>query len=231
MLVSLFDYSGEWSRPYLEAGHEVLLVDIAHPPGLNRGSHSRCFTLGLDLSKPASLHRMLPLIPDHYGLLAAPPCDCFTRASAWLWDRWDEEGKTEEHLRMFDLTWKLVKLKPPKFWALENPPGRLWTGRGAKLVEGLRQHQLGSPKFRFDPWQFGAYAPDHPTSQRRKKTYLWGDFQIPVKAPHPEGARAYVPHLPPRRRGTIHQLGSRHKRERARTPRGFARAFERANPL
>ena len=128
---------------------------------------------------------------------------------------------------MFDLTQALIKARPPKWWALENPPGRLYKNRGG----GMRQAELGKPTLKFDPWRYGAYAPEDPTSRRTKKTYVWGDFIVPPFCPHPLGKADYPEHLEPRRRDPIRRMGSRKKRERSRTPPGFARAFFLANPL
>ena len=85
MILSLFDYSGEWSKPYVEAGYTVYRVDIAHSKGISFEPGVSLF--GEDLSTRGGVRRLLYAVGDHvvHGVLACPPCDCWTRASAWLW--------------------------------------------------------------------------------------------------------------------------------------------------
>lgn len=226
-ILSVFDYSGEWSKPWADAGHPRLRVDLGLPPGLHRVG-ARDFTLGMDALREDATHYLMShlwVIGVPNVLIGAPPCDCFTRASAWLWDRMDEDGRTARNLHL--VQWfldEVVSRLNPSVWAMENPPGRLVNSTGNSLLPSL-----GPPKCVFDPWQFGALAPDDPSSRRTKKTYLWGDFNPPELAPHPEGKADYPAHLPPRRRDPIRQMGSRNKKERARTAPGFAMAFYLAN--
>lgn len=58
-ILSLCDYSGTWSKPYRDAGYDVIQID------LQRG--------GQDV-------RLLQREKDVHGILAAPPCTCFARA-------------------------------------------------------------------------------------------------------------------------------------------------------
>lgn len=227
-VLSLFDYSGVWSDPWYSAGYSRLRVDLSLPEGLYRKGRND-FDLGLDLSDGKALDLLLSTlwvigVPD--VILAAPPCGCFTRASAWLWSKMDDDGRTGDSLRLVDTALSLVDRMQPTVWALENPPGRLWNPSRTCLRENL-----GVPKMKFDPWQFGAHAPEDPTSRMTKKTYVWGNFNVPVWSPHPDGKKEYPAHLPPRRRDPIRQMGSRNKRERERTPPGFAKAFFLANRL
>jgi len=224
VILSLFDYTGEWAQPYVNAGESVLLVDILHEPGLKTGRPSK---LGADLTTTDGVDLLLELVSNRKitGILAAPPCDAFTRASAWLWKKWDADGTTNHRLKLVDITLDLVEKLNPDWWVMENPPGRLYRKKGG----GLRQDVLGDPVMQFDPWQYGAHAPEDPSSRRTKRTYLWGSFTPPIEAEHPDGVEPYPAHLPPRRRDPIRQMGSRNKTERARTPPGFAKAFFLAN--
>jgi hypothetical protein len=56
-ILSLCDYSGAWSQPYVDAGYDVVRVDI------KRGQDIRLF-------------EALPF--PVRGVLAAPPCNAFT---------------------------------------------------------------------------------------------------------------------------------------------------------
>jgi hypothetical protein len=183
-ILSLCDHSGTWSAPYTEAGYDVHRVD------LQDGQDVRL------LEYPGHVH----------GILAAPPCRVFCRPGARLWDQWGDEGLAEG-LALVDACLRFVAICKPKWWALENPPGRL-------------DLYLGRPKLSFHPWEYGdAYT---------KHTYLWGDFTAPTRCPvDPE---KYPDHLPPGRRDRTSRMSSSWRNQRAETPPGFAKAFFDANP-
>jgi hypothetical protein len=65
LILSLCDLSGNWSRPYAEAGYEVIAVDLA------RGQDVRLLR---HLGRPV------------WGILAAPPCTHFARVGARFWE-------------------------------------------------------------------------------------------------------------------------------------------------
>jgi hypothetical protein len=179
-VLSLCDYSGNWSEPYEQAGYDVVRID------LQRGQDVRL------LEYPGSVH----------GILAAPPCRVFCRPGARLWGT---DGLCEG-LSLVDACLRFVAICKPRWWALENPPGRL-------------DRFLGPPRLSFHPWEYGDGYTKH--------TYLWGDFAAPVRCPVvPE---AYPEHLPAERRDRTSRMSSSARNERAETPRGFAKAFFEAN--
>ncbi len=100
---SLFDHSGNWSRPYEEAGYIVRRFD------LQDGHDARLIKL-----------------PDEqvHGILAAPPCTHFALSGARWW-----EGKGDaallEGLATIDCVFRIVWACKPEWWAMENPTGRL----------------------------------------------------------------------------------------------------------
>jgi site-specific DNA-cytosine methylase len=156
VILSLFDHSGNWSRPYRECGYEVFQVDIK---------------LGLDV---------LDLDPSDmpfesvYGILAAPPCTDFASSGAQYWKVKDQDGRTEKSMDLVSKVLDLVNHYNPHFWVVENPVGRL-----SKLFP-----ELGSPWY-FNPWEFAGFSPDPETDRYTKKTGLWGVFNIPKKSPLP----------------------------------------------
>src|SRR4030095_2531440 len=101
-ILSLCDYSGVWSRPYEQAGYEVIRVDLQH---------------GQDV-------RLIDWPGHVHGILAAPPCKFFCRPGARLWEQWGDEGLCEG-LAIVDACLRFVAVCNPVWWALENPPGRL----------------------------------------------------------------------------------------------------------
>lgn len=145
VVLSLCDYSGSWPEPYELAGYDVRRVDV------QSGIDVRTFE-----------HLGIPV----RGILAAPPCERFCRASGSTWAR---DADPVDALAVVDACLRAVALYDPAWWALENPPGRL-------------SRWLGPPAFSFQPHQFG-----HPWT---KQTYLWGRFTPPELGPlvEPTGA-------------------------------------------
>jgi len=150
-----------------------------------------------------------------HGVLAAPPCDQFSFAKTTGKPRDLKQGADIMFgcLRIiaecqYKLTGPYAKTTSLKFWALENP-------------NGLMKRFLGKPPFEFNPYDFG--------DNYKKKTYLWGWFNFPVKNPivcdKPKFDRLKTKEIHPEYYGTY----TRQER-RAITPAGFARAFFKANP-
>lgn len=112
-LLSLFDYSGRWCKPYVEAKWNVIQIDI------KLGTDIMDVDLAwLDkniFSKSLRVH----------GILAAPPCTDFAVSGAQYWKAKDKDGRTENSLRLVKQTLKIIDICNPDFWALENPVGRL----------------------------------------------------------------------------------------------------------
>ena len=105
-ILSLFDYSGSWSQPYVDAGYEVVRVDLK-----STGQDVRLIT-----------RDRLP--GGVVGVMAAPPCTDFALSGAWTWEA---KGETSllDALSMVDATLRIVTLLQPAWWVLENPVGRL----------------------------------------------------------------------------------------------------------
>ena len=181
IILSLCDYSGNWPRPYAEAGYCVIYFDIAKS--------------GLDIR----LLTPINMGGKVHGILAAPPCTEFASSGA-RW--WKQKGVAPllENLSIVDSCYRIVMINKPKWWALENPVGRL-------------KNYLGPPVYRFDPCDFG--------DPYTKRTLLWGEFNPPIKNPVPPTQGSKM-HLVP---GSKNQA-----RIRSETPEGFARAFFAANP-
>lgn len=126
-LLSLFDYSGEWSRPYREAGWNVVQVDLQ---------------LGMDIF---DFH--VKDYPSGFrGILIAPPCDHFSAAGAQYWKVKDMDGRTADAILLVRRALAIKNYYAPSFWALENPKGRI-----ASLVP-----ELGAPRWKFHPSDYGA---------------------------------------------------------------------------
>jgi site-specific DNA-cytosine methylase len=71
-ILSLFDHSGEWSKPYRDAGYEVVQVDIKN--GID--------ILGWDYKVYDKVH----------GILAAPPCTDFALSGSRYFAKKDADA-------------------------------------------------------------------------------------------------------------------------------------------
>lgn len=184
IVLSFCDYTGNWPRFYAEAGYDV-----------------RCFDL-----KRGDDVRLVPFIDAPVrGILAAPVCTAFAGSGAQYWPAKDASGETLEGLALVDACLRAVAIYKPRWWALENPVGRL-------------RRWLGPPRLMFNPCDYGdAYT---------KKTCLWGEFEIPARTPV-EPVRVSA------QGSWLMRLGGKSERTkelRSATPLGFARAFFEANP-
>jgi len=102
-ILSLCDYTGEWSRPYKEAGYDVRQIDIKH---------------GQDI-------RLFEALPYPVrGVLCAPPCTHFAGSGAKWWAGKGEDALLEG-LALVDACMRIVMVHQPQWWVLENPVGRL----------------------------------------------------------------------------------------------------------
>lgn len=102
-ILSLCDHTGEWSKPYRDAGYNVIQVDI------KAGHDVRLFNA---------------LSSQVHGVLAAPPCTEFASSGARWW-KGKGEGKLLEGLAVVDACMRIIGVHTPKWWVLENPVGRL----------------------------------------------------------------------------------------------------------
>ena len=108
-ILSLFDYSGAWSKPYKDSGYDVVQMDIKN---------------GQDIRWVYHLDKKV------HGILMAPPCTAFAVSGAQYWNAKDQDGRTVDAVALIDAALRFVALYDPEWWVLENPVGRLrrWLG-------------------------------------------------------------------------------------------------------
>ena len=109
VIYSLCDFTGEWCKPYRDAGYDVYQID------LKLGQDARWLEI--------------PKYPV-YGVLAAPDCNCFSGSGAQYWPAKDADGRTLAGLELVSACTRFILATKPHFWVLENPIGRLqkWLG-------------------------------------------------------------------------------------------------------
>lgn len=88
LIISLYDYTGEWANPYIEAGYPVMLWDKKIEGDLLNeiGCTSKEFE-----------NKIMGLEQYVYGIIAAPPCDDFAGSGA----RWCASEKTKQILKEY----------------------------------------------------------------------------------------------------------------------------------
>lgn len=202
IVLSLFDLTGNWSKPYRDNGYEVVQVDLQS--GIN--------ILTWDYKQ----------IPQDavYGILAAVPCTDYAVSGARWFAEKDKDGRTEESQKLVAKTKEIIEYFNPDFWVIENPVGRIH-----KL-----NPWMGKPKIYFHPYEYAGYGCDE--DRYTKKTGLWGKFNIPIKkslAPYHTGDYGKI-HYPRDENGKAYGWNTIEcKNARSATPMGFAQAFYEAN--
>lgn len=140
IILDLCGGTGCWSEPYKKAGYDVRVITLPE------------FDV-LTYEPPENV----------YGVLAAPPCTCFCIASSKYWQNYDVTGKTDNALLVVNACLSIIDKCQPKFWALENPKGRL-------------KNYIGNPCYSYYQYEFGG--------KFFKQTFLWGNFNdLIIKGP------------------------------------------------
>lgn len=182
IILDLCGGTGAWSRPYAEAGYDVRLVTLPEQD--------------VCTYEPPD---------DVWGILAAPPCTEFAVSGARWWAK-KPTSKLQEAIKITEACIGIIRESRPKWWALENPVGRM-----RRVIPAL-----GLPSLIFNPCDYG--------DPWTKRTCLWGEFNLPKRNP--------VPITHTKGSSPIHRAAPGPKRAELRsiTPPGFARAFFEANP-
>lgn len=235
VILSLCDHTGMWARPYVEDVNElvfdssgnleekvsryhVYLIDIKDPVKpdylpddlwIDESQYSNVTRVQLDVRE---MERWIEahLESRPWGVLAAPPCTDFSGSGARWWAEKDADGRTDLSISIARSCVRVGKLAT-KFWALENPVGRL-------------NRWLGKPKMYFHPYHYG--------DPHSKKTALWGDFNTDLTR------RCVEPVMYTTKGGKKGSYSwakyggksEKTKTMRSITPSGFARAFKQVNP-
>jgi len=191
VILSLFDLTGNWARPFADAGYDVRVFD------LQNGADIRDFSVEWFADN-------MPDIASVDGILIACPCTDFAGSGARWWKQKDADGQTEASKELVFQALRTVEFWRPRFWALENPVGRIEELTG-----------LPPARYSFQPNDFG--------DPYTKRTLLWGKFNtdLPVAPVAPtEGSKMH---------SKFGGKSQRTKNARSETPEGFAASFFMAN--
>jgi len=125
-VLSLFDYSGNWSRPYRESGnYRVIQIDLK---------------LGIDiLTWDYTIEKSVDI------MLIAIPCDNYALSGARWFNEKDGDGRTATSQKLVAKVKEIIDYFHPEIWVIENPMSRIH-----KL-----NPWMGNVKFKFNPYDFG----------------------------------------------------------------------------
>lgn len=146
LIISLYDYTGNWAKEYINNGYPVILWDKK---------------IEGDILSDKFIKEVMCYDDYIYGILAAPPCDDFAGSGARWWEEKDKDIERIELAKAL-VEWVLIIKQlctNLKFWVLENPVGRL-----ERLIPEIKQYR----KMLFHPHYYG--------DPYTKKTILYGEF-------------------------------------------------------
>lgn len=167
IVLSFFDLSGEWSRPWEEAGYEVHRFDIQDDPEVGDVNNFSVefFSDWFDQFEGRDIH----------AILAACPCTDFASSGNKWFAAKDSDGRTVSSVKLVHQTLRTIEFFKPAIWSLENPVGRI--------------EKLGG----LPPWRL-SFDPNHLGDTYTKKTLIWGRFNadLPIAPVEPvEGSKMW----------------------------------------
>jgi len=166
IVISLFDYTGNIVKPWLDAGYECWIVDIQHPVAYGSDGVTREGNLvkhHYDLTQP-----YLPMVDKNsLAFVAAfPPCDHLA-VSGSRWMKGKGLRRLQQSIAMFATAAEFCEWSEAPYF-IENPVSTIST-------------YWRKPDYTFHPYEFsGIESNDNYT----KKTCLWtgGGFVMPGRA-------------------------------------------------
>ena len=149
-VISLFDYTGVWAQPWMDAGYNVVqLIDLQH--GID------VLDIAADPNEWFDQNAYIPNWDDIHMVLAACPCTEFAASGARWWGSPEKAAKLPDAVDLVNATMMLIDWLDPRMFAIENPIGRI-----AKVTD------VPTARLGFDPHHFG--------NPYTKRTLLHGNF-------------------------------------------------------
>jgi hypothetical protein len=211
-VISLCDLTGNFVRPWVEAGYDAILVDPQHGfTHMRFGTASGPITTKLAMTVEEALPDLGAIIrgEDVAFVAGFPPCtDLAGSGARWWAAKYAEDPMFQARAVAVAEQCRTVARLSGAPWFVENPSGAL-------------SRVFGKPDHTFHPWHYTAHEPG---DNYKKLTCLWtgGGFVMPPVHRDPAAG-------PPDDR--IHKAppGPGRANFRSATPMGFARAVFAAN--
>lgn len=156
LLISLYDLTGNASRPYKEAGWQVEQIDIKN--GIDILTWDYKSLIYGDVNK--------------IGIIIMQPCTCYALCGNRHKENRLNNGDFQQSQRLVSKSKEIIDHFNPFFWQFENPKTDIH-----KKNEWIGQR----PKYIFNPCDFAGYDPKPDKSRYNKETWLFGKFNDPVK--------------------------------------------------
>lgn len=205
IVISCFDYTGIFVKPWAEAGYDCHIIDIQHPKGETKEGNITKW--GYDVYEWEHVFFSKYKKEDIVFAAFFPPCtDLAVSGARWFNEKEEKNPGTRE--RAMNLVYwsdKIGKsLNCPYF--IENP---------VSVISSIWR----KPNFSFSPYEFGGYKGGE-NDGYTKKTCLWtgNNFTLPSKKPI---------ELDPLTHDRIHKKGPSADRQnfRSQTPIGYSQAI------
>lgn len=201
IIISLFDYTGNMVKPWVDMGHKAVIIDHQHDSSTSKSIRRIKMDLTSTLTLPSDLN-----IDEIVFVAAFPPCNHLAVSGA-RWFKGKGLRKLQESISMFATAAEFCELIGAPYF-IENPVSTIST-------------YWRKPDYIFNPFEFTGWCVD---DNYTKKTCLWtgGGFVMPE-------AYRDTSLGPPDDR--IHKAvpGPNRCNLRSMTPQGFAQAVYWAN--
>ena len=205
--VSLFDFTGNMLKPWLEAGYECHIFDIQHPSDYRREDGMYCHKINLKSSLAVKKVQFAVARADF--LSCFPPCTHLAVSGA-RWFKGKGLRALEESIAFFATSAEVAdRLGCP--YIIENPMSTIST-------------YWREPDYKFHPCHYSGYVAGD--ENYTKETWLWTGNGFVMPARNMAGDlfelpdMTYIHHQPP---------GKERANIRSATPMGFSRAVFEAN--
>lgn len=173
-VLSLCDYTGNMVSPWIDAGHEAVIVDLQHPPGEARDG--LLTKVGVDILDFTPTGRF-------DVVFCFPPCTDLAVSGA---RHFAAKGKARREAAM-RLVYRCREIADSLTvcWFIENPVSVIST-------------EWRPPDWMFHPYEYGGYV-DPAGDRYTKKTCLWvgPGFRMPMKRPVSPWEGSKMHRLPP----------------------------------
>lgn len=170
LILDLCGGSGAWSKPYADAGYDVVVIDPAAGTGDVRFYAYQRYRV--------------------HGILAAPPCTVFSYARN-RYPAKDEEIRAG--LEVVSACLRVIAMQKPAWWALENPRNKLRRYLGPAALEFYHWEYGDAAHKPTCIWGNFTAPMKHPTPRTKASTYKTSNVNArPEDAITPAGfARAF----------------------------------------
>ncbi len=161
VLLSLYDHSGNQSKPYLENGWTVKQVEIKHGIDILTWDYKEYFRSLLQHGNYI----------EKIGIICPTPCTDYAISGAKHFAQKDIDGRTAASQLLVAKNKEIIDYCKSTglldFWYIENPMSRIHT----------LNHWLGAVKYKFNPCDFSGYFIDIEENELIKSARLKNDFK------------------------------------------------------